>query len=154
MRVARVATGMGPNGEAFHPVRAPMGTLCCDQELSFANWVPTDPLPQYDDHVTHWKLSSPDDSELISTSDQKGHSDTASSSGGSVHYPSHPAFGARHQFQCTHHKVFVQTTQGPQGTRPNLQFQSLWVRGEKASQFGSCILAHYGHLTFTVCMHR
>jgi hypothetical protein len=94
MRVARVATGMGPNGEAFHPVRAPMGNLCGDQELSFANWVPTDPLPQYDDHVTHWKLDRPDDSELLSASDQKGNSDPASISGGSVHYPSHPGFGA------------------------------------------------------------
>jgi hypothetical protein len=109
MRVARVATGMGPNGEAFHPVRAPKGNLCGDPELSFADWVSADPLPQYDDHVTNWKLHRPDDSELISTSDHKGNPGTASTSRGSVHYPSHPTFGAPSS-------VPVHT---PQGFRPD-----------------------------------
>ncbi len=40
MRVARVATGMGPNGEALHPIRSPMGTQqYIDPELSFADWI-------------------------------------------------------------------------------------------------------------------
>jgi hypothetical protein len=38
MRVARVNTGMGPNGEALHPIRSPMGTQqFIDPELSFAD---------------------------------------------------------------------------------------------------------------------
>ncbi len=154
MRIARAATGMGPNGEAFHPVRAPMGTLCNDQEVSFGNWVPTDPLPHYDDHVTNLKLQRPDDSESISTSDKQGHSGTASSSGGSVHYPSHPAFGPPSSVPVHTPRGFRSDASRPPGDVPHPSVAVTMGPRELASPFGSCILAHYGHLTFTVCMHR
>jgi hypothetical protein len=100
MRVVRAATGMGPNGEALHPIRSPMGTQqYVDPELSFADWSPTDPLPQYEDHVTSWKLHRPNDSEIVSSRYCDGASDSAHDSGpdsgpGDTHFPSHPAFGA------------------------------------------------------------
>ena len=95
MRIARQMTGMGPNGEEFHPIRSPMGSQIVDPELSFADWSPDDPLPHYDDHVSKWKLSRPADSELISPSD---HSESIAAVSGvgsekGPHYPSHSAFG-------------------------------------------------------------
>jgi hypothetical protein len=92
MRVARVATGMGPNGEALHPIRSPKGTQqYVNPELSFADWNPADPLPPYDDHVTNRKLHRPPDSELINDS---GHASDTVYDSGAPHFPSHPAFGA------------------------------------------------------------
>jgi hypothetical protein len=57
MRLARSAAGMHPNGESFQPIRSPRGSQCVDPALSFADWSTEDPLPQYDDHVSGWKLA-------------------------------------------------------------------------------------------------
>jgi hypothetical protein len=93
MRVARINSGMAPDGEELKPIRSPAGGKCTDSELSFADWTVEDPLPSYDDHVKGWKLKRPKEIELMGLRDHHGSSD-GSAAHGEPHFPSHPNFGA------------------------------------------------------------
>jgi hypothetical protein len=93
MRIARVNSGMEPDGEEFNPIRSPAGGQCTDSELSFVDWTTKDPLPSYDDHVEGWKLTRPKEVELTGSRGQQESSD-GSSAHGEPHFPSNSDFGA------------------------------------------------------------
>jgi hypothetical protein len=60
MRAARVAAGMGPEGETLTVFRSPASLLDeCDPALSFGTWQTTDPLPDFDDDVAGYGLAPP-----------------------------------------------------------------------------------------------
>jgi hypothetical protein len=52
MRMARLASGLDSNGEAFAPFRSPLGTSGDNDDLSLQHWASGDPLPDYDNHVS------------------------------------------------------------------------------------------------------
>jgi hypothetical protein len=58
MRSARVASGLGPEGDSLTVFRSPPSVLDgCPTELSFGDWSVSDSLPPYDDDVTGFDLS-------------------------------------------------------------------------------------------------
>jgi hypothetical protein len=60
MRTARVAAGLGPEGDALAVFRSPASLLDeCDPALSFGNWQMTDPLPDFDDDISGFDLVPP-----------------------------------------------------------------------------------------------
>ncbi len=60
MRSARVASGLGPDGDTLTVFRSPTSVLHgCPPELSFGNWCAPDSLPEYDDEVSGFGLSPP-----------------------------------------------------------------------------------------------
>ncbi len=62
MRAARVAAGLGPDGDVLTVFRSPASLLeGCPADLSFGTWGVRDPLPEFDDDVTGFSLSSPYD---------------------------------------------------------------------------------------------
>jgi hypothetical protein len=93
MRIARVNSGMEPDGEELKPIRSPAGVQCTDPDLSFEDWTVEDPLPSYEDHVKGWKLTRPKETEMMGSS---GHHESSDSSAaqGEPHFPSNPSFGA------------------------------------------------------------
>ncbi len=60
MRKAREAAGSSPDGDAFVPVRSPLGSMDdFDNDLSFHGWANGDPLPPHEDHVYGYPLVDP-----------------------------------------------------------------------------------------------
>ena len=84
MRAARVASGMGPEGDSLTVFRSPPSLLDnCPSDLSFGDWSVHDSLPLYDDDVTGFPLCSPYDSLVEHPS---------ALDGVPVFSPSHPSF--------------------------------------------------------------
>jgi hypothetical protein len=62
MREARVASGLGPEGESLKVFRSPPSMLDgCPDDLSFGTWALGDALPAHDDDVTGFAVSRPYD---------------------------------------------------------------------------------------------
>ena len=88
MREARVKQGMDPDGEALTAYRSPhYPGVERDEETSFKQWKDNDPLPSFQDHVTGYALSSPQDSTADTTGER--------SSDWPHQQPEHPSFGPR-----------------------------------------------------------
>ena len=84
MRCARVAAGLGPDGDPLTVFRSPPSVLDgCPSDLSFGSWCAQDSLPDYDDDVSGFELSPPCQG-LIDEQDEL--------EGVPVHNPSHPSF--------------------------------------------------------------
>ncbi len=84
MRLARVASGLGPSGDALTLFRSPTSVLeGCPPDLSFGDWGVHDNLPTYDDDVSGFGESAPYGSYVEVPED---------ASGVPVHNPSHPSF--------------------------------------------------------------
>ncbi len=59
MRLARVASSLGPDGDALFVFRSPASLReGSPSELSFDGWNPGDELPDYDDDVTGFGLTT------------------------------------------------------------------------------------------------
>jgi hypothetical protein len=84
MRVARVSSGMGPEGDPLTVFRSPQSLLDgCPTDLSFGAWSVADSLPLYDDDVNGFPLYSPYDSLVEHPSALEGVP---------VYSPCHPSF--------------------------------------------------------------
>jgi hypothetical protein len=84
MRSARVASGLGPDGDTLTVVRSPPSVLqSCPSELSFGDWCTPDSLPDYDDDVSGFVLSQPYESLLEVPEELEGVP---------VYNPQHPSF--------------------------------------------------------------
>jgi hypothetical protein len=84
MRVARVASGMGPEGDPLTVFRSPESLLDgCPADLSFGDWSAQDSLPLYDDDVSGFPLYSPYESLVDHPSVLEGVP---------VYSPCHPSF--------------------------------------------------------------
>ncbi len=84
MRSARVASGLGPEGDPLTVFRSPPSVLDgCPSELSFGNWKNPDSLPDYDDDVFDFVLSPPYEG-LVEVPEEL--------EGVPVHNPNHPSF--------------------------------------------------------------
>ena len=60
MRNARAAEGLSVEGDVIVPYRSPVSVRHgCQEDLSFRDWEDHQPLPQYQDHVTGFKLKRP-----------------------------------------------------------------------------------------------
>jgi hypothetical protein len=60
MRMARVESGLGPEGDVLQVFRFPASLLDgCDPDLSFGTWQPKDSLPDYDNDISGFPLVSP-----------------------------------------------------------------------------------------------
>jgi hypothetical protein len=85
MRSARVASGLGSDGDSLVAFRSPPSMrVGSPSEYSFEDWCPSDPLPEYDDDVRGFTLASPS-GNLVE--------DPVSIPDLPVHVPNHPAFG-------------------------------------------------------------
>ncbi len=77
--------GLAPEGEVLVTLRAPFCVRNgCPAELSFDEWQPTDPLPDFNDDVTGFGLGSPSGNLVDEPEDHPIFP---------VHFPDHPAFG-------------------------------------------------------------
>ncbi len=77
--------GLAPEGEVLVTFRAPFCVRDdCPAELSFDEWQPTDPLPEFNDDITGFGLGSPSGNLVDEPEDHPLRP---------VHFPDHPAFG-------------------------------------------------------------
>jgi hypothetical protein len=85
IREARVHASLAPEGEVLVTFRAPF-CVCdgCPAELSFDEWQPTDPLPEFNDDITGFGVGSPSCNLVDEPEDHPIRP---------VHFPDHPAFG-------------------------------------------------------------
>ncbi len=78
-------SGLAPEGDVLVTFRAPFCVRDgCPADLSFAEWQPNDPLPEFNDDISGFGLGSPS-GNLIEEPEE--HPDRP------VHFPDHPAFG-------------------------------------------------------------
>jgi hypothetical protein len=84
-REARVHSGLAPEGDVLVTFRSPFSVRDgCPAELSFAEWQPNDPLPEFNDDIYGFGLGSPPGNLTEAPEEHPGRP---------VHFPDHPAFG-------------------------------------------------------------
>ena len=85
MRAARTKNGLSIEGDVIIPYRSPSSLQAEeDQTLSFQDWTDSDPLPDFQDHVSGYKLNQPVGEQLESALPRDSNDFV---------FPDNPAFG-------------------------------------------------------------